>query len=81
MANPHEEKARERKAQNLTSHLRGQGVSSGEIGKLSPEERESHAAQAGVKSASPETWTRVLSLVQFLEQHPQPEDPFEGLSF
>ena len=79
MANPHEERARERKAANLTSHLRGKGVSSETIGKLSPEERESHAAQAGVKNASGETWTRVLSLVQFLEQHPGPEDPFEGL--
>lgn len=78
MPNPHEDRARERKAQNLTSHLRGQGVSSEAIGKLSPEERESHASQAGVRNPSDQTWTRVVSLVQFLEQHPGPKDPFEG---
>ena len=78
MANPYEEKARERKAQNLTSHLRGRGVTSEQIGKLSPQERESHASAAGVKSPSEETWQRTLSLVQFLEQQPE-RDPFEGL--
>jgi hypothetical protein len=79
MANDYEQRARERKAQNLTSHFRGKGVTAEQISKLSPEEREAHATQAGVKTPSEETWQRTLSLVQFLERNPGPADPFEGL--
>jgi hypothetical protein len=73
------QRARERKAHNLTSHFRGIGITSNQIAAMTQADRDAHTAAAGAKTASDETWAMVLNLVRMLESNDH-RDPFEGLS-
>lgn len=76
--NAHEQRARERKAADIISHVRIQGIKSADIKAMSPEERTTLLAGAGHGHASEETWGLVHKTLGTLEKSDD-RDPFAGL--
>jgi hypothetical protein len=76
--NQHEERARQRKAADIISHVRAQGISSAELQSMDPGKLQTVLAGAGHGHASDETWGMVHKTLGVLEKSDD-RDPFAGL--
>jgi hypothetical protein len=76
--NEFEQRARERKAADIVTHARIQGITQEQLGAMNDAQRQTLLATAGHGHASDETWGMVHKSLGTLEKH-ESGDPFEGL--